>query len=226
MKSLLRDLLIGSLGVAALSVLPLAVSTAHAQDSQEIDLNQEKVQIVHAPVAGTDSANINITFTNFGEEGGCDGGDDDAIASGVEVALAPGSCESLCLASSINSAFCVAQPVIALGPFDYFINPFVARDVNHVSYGTFFGLNPPEAGPGTVSARIVLLSTPEGGCGTWNLNVEATGLDLSSITSNPISLFLNDSDDSGPFCFDIDDAIIGAKITPVPKVRRGSRRAR
>jgi hypothetical protein len=225
LKSLLRGLLIGSLGAVALSLLPLAVSTARSQDSQEIDLNHEKVQIVHAPVAGTDSANINITFTNFGE-GGCDEGGDDAIASGIEVALAPGSCSSICAERIPNSAFCVTQPVFALGPFDYDVEPFVARTVHGVTYGTFFGLNPVGIGPGTVSGRIVLLGVPEGGCGRWELNVEATGLDLSSITSNPISLFLNDEDDSGPFCFDIGDAIIGSQITPVPMSRRGSRRAR
>jgi hypothetical protein len=98
--------------------------------------------------------------------------------------------------------------------------------VNHQTYGTFSGLNPVGVGPGTVSARIVLLSTPPNGCGTWNLNVEATGLDLSSITSNPMSIWLNDEDDSGPFCFDINDAIIGSAIPkkPVAGVRRGVHR--
>ena len=222
MKSRFRSVLIGSIGAVAFSLLPLAVSAAHAQGLPEIELDHEKVQIVHGTVAGTDSANLNITFTSFGEEGGCDGGDDDAIASGIEVALAPGSCVPVCLSGGV----CIGQLTSPESPFDYIIDPFVAHTVNGVSYGTFFGLNPVGTGPGTVSARIVLLSVPEGGCGTWALNVEATGLDLSSITSNPISLFLNDSDGSGPFCFDIDDAIIGAKITPAPKVRRGSHRTR
>ena len=110
-------------------------------------------------------------------------------------------------------------------PFDYFIGPFVSHVVNHVEYGTFFGLNPVDVGPGTVSARIVKLSTPPYGCGTWNLNVEATGLNLYSIKSNPMSIWLNDADESGPFCFDIDNAIIGGPtITPHPVVRRGARR--
>jgi hypothetical protein len=225
MKSWLRGLLIGSISAAALSLLPFAVSTARAQDFGEVELDAEKIQVVHAPGISADSTNINIAFTSFGE-GDCDGGDDDAIASGIQVSLAPGSCASFCAASTANSAVCVNQPLFLLFPFDYVLDPFIAHTINHTSYGTFFGLNPVGVGPGTVSARIVLLSTPVDGCGTWNLNLEATGLDLSSITSNPISLWLNDADDSGPFCFDIDDAIIGAKITPAPKVRRGSRRAR
>jgi hypothetical protein len=71
-----------------------------------------------------------------------------------------------------------------------------------------------------------LISRPVNGCGTWDLNVEATGLNLSSITSNPMSLWLNDADDSGPFCFNINNAIIGGPINsrPAPDIRRGARR--
>ena len=93
MKLSLRGILIASLGAVALSLSPLAISAAHA-DSQEIDLNSDRVQIVHSGGDSTDFTNFNITFTNFGE-GDCDGGADDAIASGIEVALTPGSC--LCL---------------------------------------------------------------------------------------------------------------------------------
>ncbi len=219
MKLSLRHLFIGSMGAVALVLSPLAISALHADD-QEIELGSERVQVVHTGGDNTDYTNFNITFTNFGE-GDCDGGEDDAIASGIEVALAPGSCESVC---DTNTA-CVAAP-IDIFPFDYFIGPFVAHTVRHETYGTFFGQNPVDVGPGTVTARIVLLSTPVDGCGTWNLNVEATGLDLSSITSNPMSLWLNDADDSGPFCFDINNAIIGNPPVPSshPDVRRGVRR--
>ncbi|MGC1190916.1 MAG: hypothetical protein WA861_10025 [Candidatus Binatus sp.] len=224
MKSSLRGILIASLGAVALSLSPLASSVVHAQDSQEIDLNSDRVQIVHSGGYDTDYTNFNITFTNYGE-GDCDGGADDAIASGIEVALAPGACYEVCYPGTP----CVVEddaPVVPF-PFDYYIAPFVAHTVNHETYGTFFGLNPVDVGPGTVSARIVLLSKPPYGCGTWNLNVEATGLNLSSITSNPMSLWLNDSDGSGPFCFDIDNAIIGNQIpTPAHMVRRGVRRSR
>ncbi|MFZ0680401.1 hypothetical protein [Candidatus Binatus sp.] len=218
MKFSLRGLLIGSLGAAALSFAPLAVSPAHAVDDQEIVLTGHKVQIVHNGGGTSDSTNFNITFTNYGE-GDCDGGEDDAIVSGIEVALSPYSCEPIC------DGPCVDAPITPLFAFDYVIDPFVSHTVNHQTYGTFFGLNPIGEGPGTVSARIVLLSRPVGGCGSWNLNVEATGLDLSSITSNPMSIWLNDADDSGPFCFDINDAIIGNLIPKTgPKVRRGVRR--
>jgi hypothetical protein len=224
MKLSVRGILIASLGAVALSLSPLAISAAQAITTQEIVLNGDRVQIVHSGGDNTDYTNFNITFTNYGE-GDCDGGADDAIASGIEVALAPGSCYEVC----DPGAACVvstAAPVITF-PFDYYIAPFVAHTVNHQTYGTFFGLNPVDVGPGTVSARIVLLSKPPNGCGTWNLNVEATGLNLSSITSNPMSMWLNDSDGSGPFCFDIDNAIIGNPIQrPTPAVRRGVRRSR
>lgn len=220
MKSSLRGLLICSLGAAALSLMPLAV--AHAQnDPGEIDLNAEKIQISHTP-GGTsaDTASIFINFTNNVD--GCDDGEDDAIASGITVQLSSLSCAEL---------FCVAGPCPLAAPtvtfpFSYDIFPFISHTVGDVTYGTFFGLNPVDVGPGTVSARIVTTETPTWTCGTWNLNVHATGLDLSSITSNPISLTLNDADDSGPFCFDIDDAVIGNNINPHPTTRRGSRRGR
>ena len=98
-------------------------------------------------------------------------------------------------------------------PFDYDFEPFVVHIVNHSTYGAFFGLNPVNVGPGTVSARILQLPAPANSCGAWTLNVEATGLNLSSITSNPMSIWLNDEDNSGPFCFNINDAIIGSQIS-------------
>jgi hypothetical protein len=219
MKFSLRGLLMGSLGVAVLSLSPQAVSQAQAFPLQEIVLNAHRVQIVHNGGGTSDSTNFNITFTNNGE-GDCDGGDDDAIVSGIEVAFSPLSCP-IC----VFGAVCEDAP-ITLFPFDYVIDPFVAHTVGGQTYGTFFGLNPGGVGPGTVSARIGLLSRPPYSCGIWNLNVQATGVDLSSITSNPMSIWLNDEDDSGPFCFDINDAIIG---NPIPKKsgplhRRGTHR--
>lgn len=220
MNSSLRGLLIGSLGAAALSLMPLAAAQAQV-DPGEIELNAEKIQISHTP-GGTsaDSAAIFINFTNTVE--GCDGGDDDAIASGITVQLSSLTCEEMfCIAGP-----CVADAPILTPPFSYDIFPFVSHTVGDVTSGNFFGLNPPDVGPGTVSARIITTETPTWTCGTWNLNIHATGLDLSSITSNPMSLTLNDSDDSGPFCFDIDDAVIGNNLNPHPTTRRGSRRGR
>jgi hypothetical protein len=215
MKFSLRGLVLGSLSAAALCVSPLAVSPARAFPFQEITLSAHRVQVLHSGGTNTDATNFNITFSNNGDflAFNCDGGEDDAIASGIEVALSPGSCFSIC----DGSAACAP---LLIFPFDYDIEPFIPHTVNHSTYGTFFGLNPVGVGPGTVSARIVLLSTPPLGCGTWNLNVQATGLDLSSITSNPMSLWLSDEDGSGPFCFTINDAIIGSPINPHPPVVR------
>lgn len=216
MKFSLRGLLIGSLGAVALSLAPHAVSAQ--VDLGEIVLDAHRIQIVHGTPNG-DATNFNITFTNNVE--GCDDGDDDAIVSGIEVAFSPLSCPSFC---EIGAA-CVGAPITLLFPFDYVIDPFVPHTVGGQTYGTFFGLNPVGVGPGTVSARIGLLSRAPDTCGSWNLNVEATGLDLSSITKNPMSIWLNDEDDSGPFCFDINDAIIGNPIPKTgPKVRRGTHR--
>ena len=225
MKFSLQGLMIGSLGAVALCLSPYAVSPAHAVPGGEITLGPERVQIVHAG-GGNDLTNFNITFTNGGDPSSfdCDEGQDDPIASGVEVALAQQSCPSFC---GSGNAVCVVDGILPIFPFDYDIEPFVSHTVNGLNYGTFFGLN----GPGTVSARIVRTSTPpEGeGCGTWTMNVEATGLDLSSITQNPMSIWIGDEDQSGPFeglfCFDIHNAIIGAPIPKKPPpVRRRVRR--
>ena len=101
MKFSLRGLLIGSLGAAALSLAPLAVSPVQAQITplQEIVLNAHRIQIVHNGGGTSNSTNFNITFTNFGE-GDCDSGEDDAIATGVEVAFSPYSCPNICVAGN------------------------------------------------------------------------------------------------------------------------------
>jgi hypothetical protein len=74
-----------------------------------------------------------------------------------------------------------------------------------------------------VSSKIVSLATPINTCGTWNINLQATALDLSSITSSPISLFLNDSDDSGPFCYDVSANIGNGVVKPHHGVRKARR---
>jgi hypothetical protein len=181
MKLSLRGFLIGSVGTATLMLSPLAISALHA-DEQAIDLVSERVQIVHTGGDDTDYTNFNITFTDFGD-GDCDSGND-AIATGIDVALSPLSCEDIC----DDQADSVTAGLIDFFPFEYFVTPFVAHTVRHENYGTFFGLNPSNEGPGTVSGRIVALPTPAGACGSWTLNLEATGLDLSSITANPMSL--------------------------------------
>ncbi len=212
MKFSLQGLIIGSLGAVALCLLPRAASAQPAPNG-EITLGPERVQIVHVG-GNADFTNFNITFTNNGDypDYDCDDGKDDPIASGVEVALAQQSCPC------DLPGTCVYTPLLPIFPFDYDIEPFVSHTVNGSNYGTFFGLN----GPETVSARIVRILTPPvgEGCGAWTMNVEATGLDLSSITQNPMSIWIGDEDHSGPFeglfCFDIDNAIIGAPIPPKP----------
>jgi hypothetical protein len=80
--------------------------------------------------------------------------------------------------------------------------------------------------PETVSARIVPLTPPDGDCGKWTLNVEVGGLDTTALglSANPFALILVDSDMRGFGCFDIGNAIVGPKLDPPRKVRRGVRR--
>lgn len=94
---------------------------------------------------------------------------------------------------------------------------FVSHIINHHQYGTFFSSSEPGgAGSTTLSAKATTLATPTNTCGKWTLNLTATKLNLTSISQssamNPIALLINDGDDSGPFCFDIPDAIVGPVI--------------
>jgi hypothetical protein len=203
---------------AAISSLSILVSTASAGKGDSIVLDGDRVQVVHSASCDADTTSLNLTFSDFGEDSECDSGND-AIATGVEVALLGESC-----ADYYQQCYCDDYcPDISTFPFNYYVNPFNSHTVAATTYGTFFGLNPVEEGPGTVSANIVALPTSSCACGQWNLNIEAGGLDLSSITSNPISLWLNDADGDGPVCFDISNAIIGAAI-PVAPARHGVRR--
>src|SRR4029077_2171058 len=132
---------------------------------------------------------------------GCEGGDDDFIATGWSVALFKGSCGSI-------TGFV----------FSYTIPGYVAHHIGSLTYGTYFALKSPV----TVSSKIVAVTTPPNTCGTWNINFQATEQDLGYLDSNQVALLLNDFDDSGPFCFDV-TAQIGNGIT---KPNRGVHRAR
>ncbi|HWN58470.1 MAG TPA: hypothetical protein VNO74_10240, partial [Methylomirabilota bacterium] len=101
-------------------------------------------------------------------------------------------------------------------PFDYGVAPYVEHDIGSASYGTFFGLN----GSGTVASKVVALATPIFTCGRWSINLQATGLNLSSITDPlHVALFINDSDldgdgDTGAACFDVTAQIGNGIVKP------------
>jgi hypothetical protein len=177
---------------------------------QEINLNSSNLQVVHNAGTNKDVLNMSLNVTSEGESGSCDGEADDLLETGVDVAVSFLDCNSF-------AYFCYFYNFCPK-PFHYDVSPYVEHDIGNTSYGTYFALN----GPGSVSSKIVALSTPPNTCGTWNINLQATGLDLSSITSSPVALFLNDSDDSGPFCFDV-NANIG---TGIVKPHHGVHRAR
>ena len=101
------------------------------------------------------------------------------------------------------------------------LNPWVVHTVNHQSYGTHFGSNP----PATLSGRMVQLPTPAApACGEWTVNIELAGVDTSGLGDGPFALILSNPDgDTG--CLDIENAIVGNQINPPTRtVRRGVRR--
>ena len=216
MRSSLRVSLLGAFGAMLLGFSVLARSSA--ADMTEVDLNTEKVQVVHGTTPNSDTTTMTLTLTNNGDPS-CDDADD-LIKGGLEeIALSNCSCADFICA---NSGVCVNLayfPVLCTIPFDDSIpsGGFVSHTIAGHQYGTFFSSSEPGgAGSTTLSAKATTLATPMNTCGKWTLNLTATKLNLSSITTSsamhPIALFINDGDDSGPFCFDIPDAIVGPVI--------------
>jgi hypothetical protein len=182
----------GAFASGLLVLSPFAVSHADGV-LDEIQLNSSTVQVVHNPTPNTDVLNMSLNVTDLGELGGCEGGADDFIATGFSVTVFKGSC------SSITGVV-----------FSYTIPGYVAHHIGSSTYGTYFALKP----PGTVSSKIVALATPANTCGTWNINFQATGQDLEYLDSNQVALLLNDSDDSGPFCFDVNAQVGDGIVKP------------
>lgn len=198
MKQSVRPVLAAAVALTLLSSSPFAVSPAHAI-ADEIILNSSNVQVVHNTPANTDVLNMSLIVTNNGDTAGsCDGGDDDLLETGVFVVVSRLSC------ATIFSSF---------PDFLAEVN-YIEHDIGFTaSYGTSFALN----AAGSVSSKIVALPTPAGTCGKWSINLQATGQNLSGITSPPVALFLVDEDsDAGSFlggaCFDV-NANIGNGIT-------------
>ena len=188
----------------------------------------ESVQIARSGSSNSDKVNMGFTFLYNGDPD-CDistGGDEDALNSGVGVALFEGTCASLPASGLV-----------------LYLDPFQVHTVNHQQYGTLFQ----SFGPETVSARMVALPTPAGACGAWTLNLEVAGLDTPALGlggNGPFALVITDLDGDvvrvgvaaqaltladilgdAAGCFDITNAIVGNQIpTPGHGVRRGVRR--
>ena len=172
--------------------------------ANDLILNTSTVQVVHN--SGTNADVLNMALNVTSNEAGCDGGADDLLESGVSVGVYGGTCAAF---STLCST--IGCPLL---PFDFNVNPYVEHDIGSFSYGTFFKLN----GGGAVSSKIVALATPPGTCGRWSINLQATGLNLSSITSNSVALFLDDSDGDGR-CFTVNAQVGNGIVKPHHGVR-------
>ena len=203
MNSSVRLILLGAFGAVLLSLSVLAKSSA--ADMTEVDLNTEKVQVVHGTTPNSDSTSMTLDITNNGE-GICQPGDD-LIAGGLkEIGLFGGTC------LSYENA-CISMMGCPILQFNDSIPYFVSHTIAGHQYGTFFSSSEPGgAGSSTLSAKATKLATPMGACGRWTLNLTASQLNLSSITMNPIALIIEDGDGLLPQCFDIPDAVIGPVI--------------
>src|SRR5712671_7697251 len=151
MRSLARFTLLGAFASALLFLSSFAVSRADGV-VDEITLNSSTVQVAHNTTANTDVLNMSLNVTDLGELGGCEGGDDDFIATGFSVTLFKGQCSQI-------TGFV----------FSYTIPGYVAHHIGSATYGTYFALKP----PGTVASKIVTATNPANACGTWNINFQA-----------------------------------------------------
>ncbi len=203
MRQWLRVVLMGAFASALLGFLPYLTSPAHAQS--EINLNSSTVQVVHN-ATNTDVLNMSLNVESDGDGGldPCESEADDLLETGVHVSVSSFTCAQYFFICGI-----VTCPTF---DFDAQVN-YTEHDIGSASYGTSFGPN----AAGFVSSKIVALATPPGTCGTWSINLQATGQNLSGITGPPVSLWLNDSDDdgngvAGAECFTV-NANVGAGIT-------------
>jgi len=196
MRKWLRVALTGASVWALMALLPFAMSPAHAQ---EIHLNSSTVQVVHNTPGNTDVLNLSLNVESDGE-GDCDGEADDLLETGVHISVSRFTCQQY-------TAICGTYPFVC-PTFDFDAQvDYIEHDIGNFGYGTSFG---PNAG-GSVSSKIVALATPPSTCGTWSISLQGTGQNLSGIVGPPVSLWLNDSDDSGPFCNTV-NANVGAGI--------------
>ena len=245
MKTSVRITLIGAFAGALMVLSPYSTPPAHAlaPPGTEIHLNSSNVQVVHNTPANTDVLNMSLNVENDGDGlGSCDSEADDLLETGVHVSVSKLSCAAYSLAcqcifnNATNSiiclpAICTTQTGVCGGicpafDFDAQVN-YVEHQIGEQSYGTSFAPN----AAGAVASKIVALDTPLFTCGTWSINLQATGQNLSGITASPVSLFLNDSDNdgaggpdgiTGAACFDV-TAIVGNGIV---KPHHGVRKAR
>ena len=217
MKSSFRPILFGAFGAALFGLA--AFTTAHAACIMvsEIQLNSEKVQVVHGTTPNSDTTTMTLDLTNLGDPG-CDT-NDDLIAGGLdEIALSGCSCQEI---QCMNTGACATLGFLQLYcllPFDdnVPVGGFVSHTIAGHQYGTFYSNTEPGYFPTTLSAKATKLATPSMTCGRWTLNLTGTKLNLSSIThsspANPIALLLADGDGSGVSCFNITDAVVGPVI--------------
>jgi predicted outer membrane repeat protein len=178
-------------GAFELQTMPVVISS-----------NGERVQIARSTTPNSDQVNIAFTFTEIGSPT-CDAADD--AFNGFTVFLRPGSCGAF-----VDDV-----------ELELLLNPWVVHTVNHQSYGTHFGSNP----PATLSARMVQLPTPAApACGEWTVNIELAGVDTSGLGNGPFALILSNPD-GNTGCLDVPNAIVGNQIDPPTRtVRRGVRR--
>jgi len=194
---------------------PYSTPPAHAVPPVEITFISTNVQVVHNTPANTDVLNMSLNVQNAGDSGSCDAEKDDLLETGLFVGVSRFSCIAY-LSSCFSISGC---PIL---DFSAEVG-YVEHDIGSLSYGTSFAPN----AAGFVSSKIVALTTPPNTCGTWSINLQATGQNLSLITGQPVALFLSDSElDGGNFlgaaCIDV-NANIGSGIV---KPHHGVRRAR
>jgi hypothetical protein len=202
MKHLVRPFLMAAVALTLFGMSSLAVSQANATVS-EVNLNSSTVQVVHNSAPNSDVLNMSLNVTNNGDNGtgDCNGGLNDFLEAGFLVAVSRFSC-----ATFFSSCIGICPD------FEAEIDP-VEHEIGSSAYGTFFG----PSGAGSIAVKIVALVTPPNTCGTWSINLQATGQNLSLVTGPQVALFLIDADfDAGPFfgaaCFDV-NVNVGTGIT-------------
>src|SRR5260370_39235325 len=152
---------------------------------------------------------LNVTNNGDNGTGDCNGVRNDFLELGFIVLVSRFSCATF-FSSCIGTC----------PDFEAEIVP-VEHEIGSSAYGTFFG----PSGAGSIAAKIVALVTPPNTCGTWSINLQATGQNLSLVTGPQVALLLQDADADGgpPFlgaCFDVNVSVGSGLTKPAHGVRR------
>ncbi len=172
------------LAIAAVAIPLASTSRALAADGGEVEVGRTTIDIAHGGgVEPDDQADISVKFKDVQSPDTCKKSNENLVSRGVKVSLREGTCGSTPDASATIPSF---------------------RSISGSNMALFEG----ETAEGeTADAVLRRMPTPAGSCGKWKLKLDASNMDLSSITSSPVALTVELPDGSSK-CVEVNNAVV------------------